>query len=234
MKVLLSKLRSKGKSDKDSDDSRQSENTENSETPVFEDANHTKKHRPHMLSGKLTGKLLIASPDIQDPRFSKTVIYICSHTRNNGSIGFIINRLFGEINMTMLLEQLSIEASPQLIDTPVQFGGPMEIRRGFVLHSDEYIGTSTTKINNHIAVTSTSEILKDIAQGKGPKDSMLILGYSGWTQGQLEQEIKFGGWFTIEPDYNLLFNSPMDTKWEQSLTKLGVHPGRLSSFQGTA
>ncbi|MCL2505425.1 MAG: YqgE/AlgH family protein [Alphaproteobacteria bacterium] len=188
----------------------------------------------YFLSGKLEGKLLIAAPDMPDPRFAKTVIYICYHTKSTGSIGFIINRLFGDVTLAMLLEQLSIDVNPQFAETPVHFGGPLEMRRGFVLHSDDYLCPGTTKINNHIAVTSTSDIIKDLAHGKGPKNSMLILGYSGWTQGQLEQELKLGGWLTVEPDYNLLFTSPLETRWEQSLTKLGVQPGMLSSVQGTA
>ena len=229
MKDLLSKMRGKKKTDKDSENSEKL-----SLEPSIDTQEKQTKAQPYLLSEKLTGKLLIASPDMQDPRFSRTVIYICSHTKSSGSVGFIINRVLGDVNLAMLLEQLSIDVQPEFANTPVQLGGPLEIRRGFVLHSDDYIGISTMQINNHIAVTSTSEILKDIAQGKGPKNSMLILGYAGWTQGQLEQELKLGGWLTVESDHNILFNYPMDSKWKQALTKLGVQPGLLSSSQGTA
>jgi len=183
--------------------------------------------------GWLTGRMLVAMPSMLDPRFTRTVIYMCSHGPS-GAMGLIVNRLFGEADFPMLLKQLNIQSSLITPDIPVQFGGPVEMGRGFVLHSNDYLREGTTKIDDDIAVTATVEVLEDLANGKGPLHSLLVLGYAGWGEGQLEHELKNNGWLTVDADEDILFDSNLDSKWERAMAKIGISPAMLSSTQGRA
>jgi len=149
-------------------------------------------------------------------------------------MGLIVNRLFGEADFPMILKQLNIQSSLITPDIPVQFGGPVEMGRGFVLHSNDYLREGTTKIDDDIAVTATVEVLEDLANGKGPLHSLLVLGYAGWGEGQLEHELKNNGWLTVDADEDILFDSNLDSKWERAMAKIGISPAMLSSTQGRA
>jgi putative transcriptional regulator len=184
---------------------------------------------PHWL----TGHLLVAMPGMADPRFVRSVIYICSHGPS-GAMGLVINRLFGDADFPMLLEQLTIESPPNVPDIPVQFGGPVEMGRGFVLHSSDYLREGTTRIDDTVAVTATIEIIQDIANGKGPAHSLMLLGYAGWGGGQLEEELKNNGWLTVEMDEEILFKTDLDSKWDRAMAKIGISPAMLSDTQGNA
>ncbi len=181
----------------------------------------------------LTGRMLIAMPGMGDPRFERSVIYMCSHSPS-GAMGLIVNRLFGDADFPMLLEQLNIKASGPIPDIPIQFGGPVEMGRGFILHSSEYSGDGTTKIDDSVAVTATTEIIQDIANGKGPARALMILGYAGWGSGQLEDEFKRNGWLTTQMDEEILFDRNLDSKWERAMAKIGITPAMLSETQGSA
>jgi len=183
--------------------------------------------------GWLTGKFLVAMPGMADPRFTRAVIYICSHGPS-GAMGLVVNRLFGEADFPMLLEQLNIESSSITPDIPVQFGGPVEMGRGFVLHSGEYLREGTTRIDDAVAVTATIEIIQDIAGGKGPARALMVLGYAGWGGGQLEEELKSNGWLTVGADEDILFSNDLDSKWERAMAKIGISPAMLSDTQGHA
>ena len=181
----------------------------------------------------LTGQLLIAMPSMSDPRFARAVVYICSHSPS-GAMGLIINRLFGEADFRMLLGQLEIDVSLGTPDVPVQFGGPVEMGRGFVLHSGEYLREGTTRIDEQIAVTATVEIVRDIADGNGPERRLMALGYAGWGAGQLEDEVKDNGWLTVAADEEILFGSDLETKWDRAMAKIGISPAMLSDTAGHA
>ncbi len=181
----------------------------------------------------LTGQLLVAMPDMADPRFSRAVIYVCSHGPT-GAMGLVVNRLFGEADFRMLLDQLNVEASIGTPDIQVQFGGPVEMGRGFVLHSGEYLREGTTRINEGVAVTATVEIIQDIADGKGPEQMVMALGYTGWGAGQLEDELKSNGWLTVSADDGILFDKDLDSKWDRAMDKIGVSPSMLSTVAGHA
>ncbi|MDD3371122.1 MAG: YqgE/AlgH family protein [Alphaproteobacteria bacterium] len=183
--------------------------------------------------GWLTGKMLVAMPAMADPRFARTVVYVCSHSPS-GAMGLVVNRLFGEADFPMLLEQLNVKASPDTPEIPVQFGGPVEMGRGFVLHSNDYIGKETTRIDDSVSVTATVEIIEDIARGKGPARALMVLGYAGWGEGQLEEELKNNSWLTTDVDEDILFDSNLDSKWDRAMAQMGISPGMLSSMQGTA
>jgi putative transcriptional regulator len=183
--------------------------------------------------GYLTGNLLIAMPAMGDPRFARTVIYMCVHNED-GAMGLVINRLIESLNFSDLLAQLGIDSGDAAQATRVHFGGPVETGRGFVLHSADYLQESSLKINNDVALTATMDVLRDIAGGSGPRRSLLALGYAGWGPGQLDAEIQANGWLHADADEELLFDNALENKWERAITKLGVDLGKLSGTAGHA
>lgn len=181
----------------------------------------------------LTGKLLIAMPSMQDPRFSRTVTYICNHGPD-GAMGLVLNRIFGELNFRGLLAQLNITLSLGAPDLIVRSGGPVEPARGFVLHSNDYKREGTAIINKDISLTATVEILQAIADNEGPSQALIALGYAGWGAGQLETEMKNDGWLIAPANHNLIFTAQTDQMWEKSLSLLGISPHLLSADTGHA
>ena len=184
-------------------------------------------------SGYLTGQLLIAMPQMTDPRFDRSVIYICAHTAD-GAMGLVVNREIEALTFPDLLKQLSIDA--EVIDDKIQvlFGGPVETGRGFVLHSSDYVQNTTMLVDKRVGLTATMEVLKDIASGNGPKLNILALGYAGWGPGQLDAEIHANGWLSVPADDDLVFDPDLDKKWERALAKIGVDFSMLSGQAGHA
>ncbi len=185
-------------------------------------------------SADLSGKLLIAMPGMGDPRFEKSVIYMCAHS-DDGSMGLIVNKPAPGIQMDDLLEQLSIPKGDGSRDVIVHFGGPVEHGRGFVLHSGDYAtGDSTLKVDDRFGMTATLDILQDMATGAGPEHRILALGYSGWAPGQLEDEIHRNGWLTCDATPEIVFAADNDAKWIAALKSLGIDPLLLSAEAGRA
>ena len=184
-------------------------------------------------SGFLEGKMLIAMPQMADPRFARTVLYLCAHS-NEGAMGLVVNKLVDSITFPDLLHQLNIEVGGATERINVHFGGPVESGRGFVLHSDDYVQESTLMIDAGVALTATTDVLKAIARGGGPKRSLLALGYAGWSPGQLDAEIQSNGWLHVDPDDELIFGDDLGGKWEQAIAKLGIDMTLLSSEAGHA
>ncbi len=181
-------------------------------------------------SAYLEGQLLIAMPAMTDPRFERSVIYVCAHNAE-GAMGLVVNKLFDDIVFEELLSQLEItpaESSPQL---NIHFGGPVEAQRGFVLHTTEYVGKGTVVVDDQVALTATLDILKELANGSGPKSNMLALGYAGWGPGQLENEFGENAWLHAPFNEDLVFDGDIDTKWQRALNSIGVD---LSTLSGTA
>lgn len=194
--------------------------------------------QPHLRgmtdTTNLTGKLLIAMPDMGDPRFDRAVIYMCAHS-SDGAMGLIVNKPTPEVRLTDLLEQLSIDEGDLAIDVRIHFGGPVETGRGFVLHTSDYTsGAGTMEVANGIAMTATLDILEDIATGGGPNRSMLGLGYTGWGPGQLENELVNNGWLVCDAPEDILFGRASEHKWTAALKVLGVDPLMLSASGGSA
>ena len=183
--------------------------------------------------GYLTGQLLVAMPQMLDDRFIKTVIYICTHTED-GAMGLVVNKVFEEIDFPNLLDQLGLSTSTGGDDIQVHFGGPVESGRGFVLHSADYQQDATMVIDEQIALTATTDILRDIADGEGPKSSLLALGYAGWGPGQLDSEIQANGWLSVDSDQNLVFGKDPDKTWKVALAKIGIDASMLSGDAGHA
>jgi putative transcriptional regulator len=182
----------------------------------------------------LTGKLLIAMPGMGDPRFDRSVIFLCAHS-GDGAMGLIVNKPAPDLVFADLLDQLGIASGPGDIRLPVHVGGPVEHGRGFVLHSADYgRAGATLGIDGRFGMTATLEILEDIAKGRGPRDALLALGYAGWGPGQLENEIQLNGWLTAEARESLVFATPNAEKWAAALGEIGVDARLLSSSAGRA
>ncbi|WP_439103434.1 YqgE/AlgH family protein [Celeribacter marinus] len=182
----------------------------------------------------LTGKLLVAMPGIGDPRFENSVIFMCAHS-DDGSMGLIINQVSQDIRVNDVFEQLDINVTDMMAPLPVHFGGPVELGRGFVLHSVDYQADSASlAVDATYSMTASREILSDIARGGGPRERLLCLGYAGWGPGQLEEELAQNGWLTVDPTPKIVFEVPNDQKWEASVRSIGVSPALLSGEAGHA
>lgn len=189
----------------------------------------------------LEGQLLIAMPSMSDPRFERSVIYMCAHSPE-GAMGLIINRQAPDLTFQQLLSQLDLIANGDEAALPepvrgmaVQVGGPVETGRGFVLHTADYFAeNSTLAMNEGICLTATLDILRAIAAGEGPRRALLALGYSGWAPGQLETEIQANGWLHCPADSALVFSTDIDAKYERCLARLGIDPAALASEAGHA
>jgi len=183
--------------------------------------------------GYLAGQLLVAMPQMLDERFAKTVIYMCAHSEG-GAMGLVVNKVIENIDFPDLLDQLGLSAPPTGEDIRVHFGGPVESGRGFVLHSADYVQDATMVIDEAIAMTATTDILRDIAEGDGPRNSLLALGYAGWGPGQLDTEIQANGWLSVPADDELVFNSDPKSVWQDALAKMGIDVSMLSGDAGHA
>ena len=181
----------------------------------------------------LTGKIIVSQPSLEDQRFFKSVIYICAHSKE-GSMGFIINKKIDFDLYPDLLKQLGIDKNINNKKLFFRYGGPVESSRGFVLHSDEEISKDSLKISNGVVLTSTVEFFDELLKGKGPKQSILALGYAGWGPGQLEDEILQNSWMPLSVDNNFLFDNEVSNKWNEAYEILGVDPSKLSIFSGRA
>jgi putative transcriptional regulator len=180
----------------------------------------------------LAGQLLIAMPTLIAPPFARTVIYLCAHN-DQGAMGLVVNKPLSSIDFPTLLDQLGIPHGDLLGSTRVQFGGPVESGRGFVLHSTDYRAEKTVVVGE-VAVTSTLEVLQAIAGGSGPSRHLLALGYAGWSAGQLDAEIQANGWLNVPCDSDILFGEDLSVKWERAIAKLGIDPMMLSGEAGHA
>jgi putative transcriptional regulator len=182
----------------------------------------------------LEGKLLIAMPGMGDPRFEKSVIFMCAHS-SDGAMGLIVNKPVTGLAFRDLIEKLELEATDGMPDLPVLYGGPVQTERGLVLHSKDYAEDETTvPVSGDLALTGTRDILKAMAKGQGPREAMFALGYAGWGPGQIESEIRANGWIHCDADPTLLFNQDMDSKWSRALGKLGIDASVLSPHAGRA
>ena len=191
--------------------------------------------------GYLDGRLLVAMPVMGDPRFERSVIYLCAHSAE-GAMGIMVNRPAGSIDFPQLLMQLNIINKSEEIKLAgsaeimkVLSGGPVDTGRGFVLHSsDFYLANATLPIDDQICLTATVDILKAIAKGTGPRHAILALGYAGWGPGQLENEIQGNGWLHCDADPELVFGDDVEDKYSRALRKIGIDPGMLSNDAGHA
>ena len=183
----------------------------------------------------LEGKLLIALPGMGDERFEKSVIFMCAHSLDSGAMGLCINRPIDGLNFRELASRLELMTTPATPDFPILLGGPMDTGRGFVLHSSDYESDdSTLPITETISLTATLDILRALAAGEGPRQALFALGYAGWREGQIEDEIRANAWIHCDADDTLLFETPHAEIWSAALAKLGIDMSGLSALNGRA
>ena len=180
----------------------------------------------------LSGKMLLAMPGIGDPRFERAVIALCVHDEN-GAVGIGVGHQRAGIGLRGLLGQLDIDPG-SAPDSPVLHGGPVEPGRGFVLHSDDWGGQDTIAVTGLGALTGTLDVLKAIAEGRGPSRYLVALGYAGWGEGQLDEEMTRPGWFTAAGRQQILFDTPTADRWEATFRAEGIDPRLLDSAAGAA
>lgn len=183
-------------------------------------------------ASSLQGQLLLAMPGIGDPRFEQSVIAICIHTPE-GAMGVGIGRAVPGLGLHSLLGQLDIEpgAAP---DAPIHLGGPVDPQRGFVLHSPDWKGEDTMTVSPALSVTTTLDVLRAIAEGRGPDRWLVALGYAGWGDGQLDEELRRHGWFSVAAPDELLFEVPVADRWPRAFALAGVDVRLLSATSGRA
>ncbi len=180
----------------------------------------------------LAGQLLIAMPQMQDHRFVRSVIFLCAHNEE-GAMGLVVNKIIDHVTLPELLDKLGIPAAGLIGLSRVHAGGPVEEGRGFVLHSDDYVEENTLVVGK-MALTATLDILRAIGRGKGPRRSMLALGYAGWGPGQLDAVMQENGWLHVPADEGIVFDEEVADKWQRALAKLGIDPLALSGDAGHA
>jgi putative transcriptional regulator len=171
--------------------------------------------------GFLSGQLLVATPRMGDPRFARTVIYMVDHDAE-GAMGLVINRSYGEGPWNALLEGFGVEHEDVSGTVRLHYGGPVDAGRGFVLHTADYAGASTRVVDAGVAFSTGLDVLKAVAEGKGPRRSLFVLGYAGWGPGQLEGEMARDDWLTAPAEETLIFGDDPDATWEKALDRAGL------------
>jgi putative transcriptional regulator len=178
------------------------------------------------------GQFLLALPGIGDSRFEQAVIAVCLHS-SEGAMGISVGSAVPQLGVHTLLKQLDIDPG-QAPDAPVFHGGPVEPQRGFVLHSADWSGEDSVTITPSLKLTTTLDILRAIADGSGPDRWLVALGYAGWGEGQLDDEMLRHGWATVPLDEALLFESDPDTRWSSAFAAAGIDARLLASSSGHA
>jgi len=182
----------------------------------------------------LQNHFLVAMPVLQDRSFAHAVIYVCVHNEE-GAMGMAINRPMLDLNLGEIMQQMNISLNiDSLRQAPVLLGGPIQPERGFLIHTPGSRWQSTLSVTDDIAVTSSQDILQALADGQGPSDFLMVLGFSGWSEGQLEQEIANNAWLTVPATPKLLFETPFHERWEAAGAILGIQMGDLSDEIGHA
>jgi len=166
----------------------------------------------------LTGRLLVATDALRDQRFARTVIYLVRHDAE-GAFGLVVNLPIAEVPFERALRPLGLEVPPGSGDVRVHYGGPVQERRGFVLHTPDWTGESTIVVDGRFAVTEDPKVLQAMAQGTGPRRALFLLGYAGWAPGQLDAELATGAWGVAPADERLVFDEDPQQKWIEATTR---------------
>ncbi|MDB5686812.1 MAG: hypothetical protein JWR77_1401 [Rhizorhabdus sp.] len=180
----------------------------------------------------LTGQYLLAMPGIGDPRFEKAAIAMCAHDEN-GALGIGVSRTVAKIRLHNMLDQVNIDPGVAP-DCAIHVGGPVEPQRGFVLHTLDWTGGDTLRVGTRWGLTSTLDVLREIAEGRGPRQWIVALGYAGWGEGQLDDEMKRHGWLATPGDDALMFEHPAAQRWDMAFRTAGIDPRLLSHASGRA
>jgi len=186
-----------------------------------------------MTTNNLKNQYLLATPSIKDPLFASSIVYLCEHSEE-GCMGVVINHLSDQ-KLGSLFEQLDIDCDNDAIrDCPVFIGGPVNLQQGFVLHTTDGDWDRTLQVTDEICLTSSKDILEAIAQGKGPEKFLVLLGFSGWSAGQLEQELQDNSWLNTASSIDITFHHDIDHKWQMAFDTLGFNLDKLAPTSGNA
>ncbi|MGZ8484238.1 MAG: YqgE/AlgH family protein [Candidatus Binatia bacterium] len=166
----------------------------------------------------LAGQLLVATSEMKDPRFAESIIYLVKHD-DTGALGLVVNKPVAKVPFDELLKGFGIDTKGAKGEIVVHYGGPVNRYQGFVLHSDDWVLDSSTKVKDGVAMTADAKMVQALADGKGPRQALLIMGYSGWAAGQLEMELKANSWFAIGADKSLVFGNEPEKKWRRAMDK---------------
>ena len=182
----------------------------------------------------LTNQFLVATPQMHEPQFERSVVYICQHDAN-GAMGLVVNRSTNP-KLSEIFSQLEIEFSQSNhLNDPIFAGGPVHPENGFVLHRPVGQWKSSMIVTDNVAVTTSKDILEALAENQGPEECIISLGYAGWEQSQLESEIGRNDWFVVRGDESLIFDVPVEERWESALKMMGISDlSKLSLFSGHA
>ncbi|HEX6833764.1 MAG TPA: YqgE/AlgH family protein [Rudaea sp.] len=184
-------------------------------------------------TSSLTDHFLIAMPNMRDPSFKRSVAFLCQHN-DEGAMGLLVNRL-SEYRLGDVLAQMRIKCeSAEVGDAPVLIGGPVQPERGFVLHTPHGEWESSFKISDRICVTTSRDVLAAIAEGRGPERALITLGYAGWSAGQIETELKENSWLTVPASEAILFETPLEERWEAAAGLVGVNIANIAGYAGHA
>ncbi|MCS6987393.1 MAG: YqgE/AlgH family protein [Sphingomonadaceae bacterium] len=180
----------------------------------------------------LSGQFLLAMPGMPDPRFARSVVAMCAHDAG-GAFGLCLHAEIEGLTVPDLMRQLDVDPG-ETPPVPVLAGGPVEPNRGFVLHTPDFAGQDTRFVAGRWALTATRDVLEAIARGRGPRHWVVALGYAGWGEGQLEQELSMPGWFTCPGSLDLIFATPTAERWQRAFREAGVDVAMLSAGAGRA
>ncbi|MDD9900424.1 MAG: YqgE/AlgH family protein [Alphaproteobacteria bacterium] len=200
---------------------------------VFEEMPSALSAPQAMEEGYLRNHLLVAMPSMEEGHFARSVVYVCAHSEM-GAMGIVINQALSDVVFEDLLEQMDLPAGNIVTAPVIHCGGPVDSGRGFVLHSTDFMREDTVRIDDDICMTGTIDILKAIAEGRGPHKSIFALGYAGWGPGQLEAEIQSNSWLSLPVSDDLLFSGDLQGKWHKALKVMGIDLLSLSSEAGSA
>lgn len=182
--------------------------------------------------GNLRDCFLIAMPSLDESIFSHTITYMCDHSAD-GAMGVVINNPLG-MELGEIFSQLDVQDLAGLGEQPVMAGGPVQMERGFVLHSPEFCGESTLGVSEQVSLTTSRDIIEDLACGRGPRKALVALGYAGWGPGQLEAELADNAWLTVPADSSVIFDTPVEQRWSAAAKQLGIDLNLISSIAGHA
>jgi putative transcriptional regulator len=189
------------------------------------------------FSTSLKGQLLVAMPQMSDPRFHRATIFVCVHDEK-GAMGISINQPLGSIDFVSLLNQLGVvhdkPLSERIKNLPVLTGGPVEGVRGFLLHSHDFHQKDTIIVDEQFSISGTVDSLRAVVNGTPPEHMIFTLGYAGWGAGQLEREIQDNAWLTVPATYDLVFRTSFEEMWEKAFATLGINPSAWSGLSGRA
>jgi len=189
----------------------------------------------HSSMTSLANQFLIAMPALDDSYFARTVIYVCEHD-DEGAMGLVINKST-DLDISTVLSEMHMDDEDTNVESTnnnVMSGGPVQTDRGFILHNGDKKWSSSLQLQDQINVTTSKDILANLATDTGPEKYIMALGYAGWTAGQLEQELVDNTWLTIDADPNLIFDVPVEDRWEKAVQKLGINVEQLTVFSGHA